>query len=151
MFGLFSKTFDPTKDLKDLSGKVVIVTGGKYVLFLQCEFTTCALLSSCSSGIGYPTARFLALAGAKVYIGARSEEKGTKAVESLTQEVTQNSKEWKVKPGQVDWFWCDISTPAKAKKSAEGFLEKVKEGKLDVLGECIVHSRSTVLMMCMIH
>lgn len=29
--GLFTKGFDPKTDLVDLNGKVVVVTGGKYV------------------------------------------------------------------------------------------------------------------------
>lgn len=33
MGGLFSKTFNPEKDVPDLTGKVIIVTGGKYVHF----------------------------------------------------------------------------------------------------------------------
>jgi hypothetical protein len=29
--GFFSKSFNPAVDLPDLSGKVVLITGGKYV------------------------------------------------------------------------------------------------------------------------
>lgn len=29
MFGLFGPTFDPTKDIPDLSGKVILITGGR--------------------------------------------------------------------------------------------------------------------------
>jgi len=33
MFGFgFSGSFDPVKDIPDLSGKVILVTGGKYLL-----------------------------------------------------------------------------------------------------------------------
>jgi hypothetical protein len=35
MFGLFGgKSFEPDTDIPDLSGKVIIVTGGKYNIFL---------------------------------------------------------------------------------------------------------------------
>jgi NAD(P)-dependent dehydrogenase (short-subunit alcohol dehydrogenase family) len=44
---LFSKKFDPSTDLPDLTGKVVIVTGG-------------------NAGIGYSTIKHLARRGAKV-------------------------------------------------------------------------------------
>ncbi|KAF8965855.1 hypothetical protein BDZ97DRAFT_1810018 [Flammula alnicola] len=100
-----SKTFDPLTDLKDLSGKVVIVTGA-------------------NTGIGYATVKHLARTGAKVYLGARSEEKGKAAVAKLQQEG--------IGSGEVAWFSCDLGTPALAKKSAEDFL--LLENRLDVLG-----------------
>lgn len=31
MFGLFGKSFDPEKDVPDLSGKVILVTGGTLI------------------------------------------------------------------------------------------------------------------------
>ena len=30
MFGLFGKSFDPVKDIPDLSGKIILVTGGEF-------------------------------------------------------------------------------------------------------------------------
>ncbi|KAF8965856.1 hypothetical protein BDZ97DRAFT_1810022 [Flammula alnicola] len=100
-----SKKFDPLTDLKDLSGKVIIVTGA-------------------NTGIGYATVKHLARTGAKVYLGARSEEKGKAAVAKLQQEG--------IRSGEVAWFSCDFGTPASAKKSAEDFL--LLENRLDVLG-----------------
>ncbi|PPQ92074.1 hypothetical protein CVT25_007099 [Psilocybe cyanescens] len=123
MFGFFEKKFDPTRDLGDLQGRVVVVTGA-------------------NGGIGYSTAKFLAFAGATVFLGARTEEKGRRAVESLTRELSElggkdgNLRDGgQARPGTVEWFWCDIATPEKARRSAEGLLERVegKEGRLDVL------------------
>ncbi|KAF8833682.1 hypothetical protein BDN67DRAFT_916467, partial [Paxillus ammoniavirescens] len=54
--GLFSKSFNPLTDLPDLSGKVIIVTGG-------------------NAGIGYATVKHLARKGATVYMAARNKSK----------------------------------------------------------------------------
>ncbi|KAK7683130.1 hypothetical protein QCA50_013803 [Cerrena zonata] len=106
MGGLFSKRFNPAMDVPDLSGKVMIVTGG-------------------NAGIGLATVRHLARSGAKVYLGARNEEKAKAAIEKLKQEGLGP------KNGEVIWLKLDLSDPKKAKEAALEFLEKEK--KLDVL------------------
>ncbi|PPQ67330.1 hypothetical protein CVT26_007251 [Gymnopilus dilepis] len=102
---MFSKKFDPTRDLNDLTGKVAIVTGANV-------------------GIGYSTVKHLARKGAKVYLGSRSEEKGKAAVEKLQAEG--------VGPGEVLLLLCDLGTPSSAKQAGERFLEI--ETRLDILG-----------------
>ncbi|KDQ62505.1 hypothetical protein JAAARDRAFT_30410 [Jaapia argillacea MUCL 33604] len=101
-----SPRFDPTRDLPDLTGHVVIVTGG-------------------NTGIGYATVRHLARLGAKVYLAARSEEKAQTAIENLLAEGLSPGN------GEVLWHHLDLSDPRAAKKSAEEFLSK--ETRLDVL------------------
>ncbi|KAI0336796.1 NAD-P-binding protein [Cubamyces sp. BRFM 1775] len=98
--------FDPAKDLADLTGKVAIVTGG-------------------NSGIGYATVQHLARRGAKVYIGARSEERAKAAIERLRAEGLQPGN------GELDWFQLDLGDPRKAKEGAEAFL--AKEQRLNIL------------------
>ncbi|KAJ8457177.1 hypothetical protein ONZ51_g11684 [Trametes cubensis] len=98
--------FDPATDLPDLTGRVMIVTGG-------------------NSGIGYTTALHLARRGAKVYIGARSEQRAKAAIERMRAEGLQPGN------GEVLWFQLDLSDPRKAKESAEEFLKR--EDRLDVL------------------
>ncbi|KAF9473592.1 NAD(P)-binding protein [Pholiota conissans] len=100
----WSKKFDPSRDLADLTGKVVIVTGA-------------------NTGIGYSTVKHLARKGAKVYLGARSEEKGKAAVEKLQGEG--------IGAGEVVWLPCSFNTPAQAKEAAEHFLKL--ENRLDIL------------------
>jgi len=100
----FSKQFDPVKDVPDLHGKVILVTGG-------------------NSGIGYATIQHLVRRGAKVYMGARNESKADAAIEQLTSEGLGS--------GSVHYFNVDMSDPIKAKAAAEEFLKK--EERLDVL------------------
>ncbi|KAH9926548.1 uncharacterized protein BXZ73DRAFT_102811 [Epithele typhae] len=79
--------YDPARDLPDLTGKVAIVTGG-------------------NAGIGYGDCFHLARKGAKVYMGARSEERAKAAIAQLEE-------------------------AGKVKAAAEGFMEK--ESRLDIL------------------
>ncbi|THV03616.1 NAD(P)-binding protein [Dendrothele bispora CBS 962.96] len=101
-----SKSFDPLRDLPDIKGKVVLVTGS-------------------SSGIGFDTLRYLVKLGAKVYMAARSEERAKSAIERLEKEGKE--------PGNcgVLWHELDLVDPRKAKASAEKFMEK--EERLDIL------------------
>lgn len=80
-----------------------------------------------SSGIGYATVQHLARQGAKVYIGARSEERAKAAIERLRAEGLQPRN------GELEWLELDLSDPRKAKASAEAFLAKEKQ--LDILGK----------------
>ncbi|KAI0372109.1 NAD-P-binding protein [Pilatotrama ljubarskyi] len=98
--------FDPAKDLPDLTGRVAIVTGG-------------------NSGIGFSTVQHLVRHGAKVYIGARSEERAKAAIERLRAEGLEPGK------GDLEWLELDLGDPRKAKQSAEAFL--TKEKRLDIL------------------
>ncbi|KAI0334378.1 NAD-P-binding protein [Cubamyces sp. BRFM 1775] len=98
--------FDPATDLPDLTGKVMIVTGG-------------------NSGIGFTAALHLARRGAKVYIGARSEQRAKAAIERMRAEGLQPGN------GTLEWFMLDLSDPRKAKESAHEFMKR--EDRLDVL------------------
>ncbi|KAF9063833.1 NAD-P-binding protein [Rhodocollybia butyracea] len=97
-------------DLIDLQGKVAIVTGG-------------------NTGVGYATVQFLAEKGAKVYMGARNEEKATVAIEEIEAELPKdtngNSK------GSVHWLKLDLSDLRLVKEAGTWFLSK--EERLDIL------------------
>jgi NADP-dependent 3-hydroxy acid dehydrogenase YdfG len=60
--------------IPELEGKVAIVTGG-------------------NTGLGFETCRRLAARGTKVYLAARSEEKGAKAVETIKVETGNKNVE----------------------------------------------------------
>ncbi|OBZ66543.1 hypothetical protein A0H81_13380 [Grifola frondosa] len=106
MGSLFSRGFDPAKDIGDLSGKVVIVTGG-------------------NAGIGFSAIQHLARRGAKVYMAARNEQKAKAAIERLHKEGLAPGN------GKVVWLDLDLNDPRTVKMSAAAFLEK--EERLDIL------------------
>lgn len=95
-------TFTP-ESLPSLSGKVYIITGG-------------------NAGIGFQTARHLALRGGRVYIGARSSQKASDAIAQIQKEFPTAD----VRHLQMDLM--DLSSVVKA---AEVF--KQQEHKLNGL------------------
>ncbi|KAJ7069772.1 hypothetical protein C8F01DRAFT_976369 [Mycena amicta] len=107
LFSGLSQSFPPKSkfavgDIPDLSGTVIIVTGA-------------------NTGIGFETAKALLQHNAKVYIAARSEEKSTKAIESLKE---QTGKE-------AHFLRLDLADLASVKHAAEEFNQK--ETQLHVL------------------
>jgi NAD(P)-dependent dehydrogenase (short-subunit alcohol dehydrogenase family) len=72
--------------------------------------------------------KHLARKGAKVYLGARSEERGKAAVAKLQEEG--------IGAGEVIYLHVDISTPLLAHQAAQGFL--ALESRLDVLGLSLI-------------
>ncbi|KAG2095903.1 NAD(P)-binding protein [Suillus discolor] len=104
--GFFSKSFDPVTDLPDLSGKVILITGG-------------------NAGIGYSTVKHLARRGAKVYMAARNQSKAEEAIAQLKAEGLGPGN------GDVIWLELDLKDPRNAKEAAEVFMKQEK--RLDVL------------------
>lgn len=76
-----------------------------------------------SAGIGYPTVKYLARRGAKVYLAARNESKATGAMAKLEAEG--------IAPGSVVFLKLDLADPRLAKASAQEFISK--EERLDIL------------------
>ncbi|KAK0433017.1 hypothetical protein EV421DRAFT_1718931 [Armillaria borealis] len=90
--------------LLDLTEKVAVITGA-------------------NSGIGLYILFYVARAGARVYLGARTEDKFNSAITRLKTEGLDTSK--------VVWLSFDLSDPRKAKESAKWLLER--ENRLDIL------------------
>lgn len=94
---------------------------------------------TCSSGVGCAAIQHLARKGAKVYMGARNEEKAKAAIEKIRKAGLEPGN------GEVVWLPLDYSDPRDAKKAAEGFLEK--EERLDILGELAIVSYATIVLI----
>ncbi|KAL1967212.1 hypothetical protein VTN77DRAFT_3503 [Rasamsonia byssochlamydoides] len=93
-------------DIPDLSGKIIIITGG-------------------NSGIGKQTVAVLASKGAKVYLAARSEEKYRQALADIHETHPAT------KAAAIEFLKLDLSTAAGAKAAAEDF--KAREQSLHIL------------------
>lgn len=130
--------FDPVKDLPDLTGKVVIVTGSTYVTSSSSLLFKLPVIpyidrtfffhTACRSGIGLATAAVLLRKGAKVYFAARNEEKAKACIKRVEEEGLGPGN------GQAVFLQLDLADPRGAKKAAEEF--KAKEERLDILGTC---------------
>ncbi|KIM76634.1 hypothetical protein PILCRDRAFT_643196 [Piloderma croceum F 1598] len=93
-----SKPTWSASDIPDLSGKVIIVTGG-------------------NTGLGFETAKSLLAHNAKVYIGARSQAKAEEAISKL-RELTGK---------EALFLQLDLGDLKAVKTAADEFLSKEKE------------------------
>ncbi|KAJ5619636.1 hypothetical protein N7510_003620 [Penicillium lagena] len=100
------KQWDALKDIPDLHGKVVVVTGG-------------------TSGIGFETVRLLAQRGAKVYFTSRSESKAQKAKDTLLTNYPDTDAK------NIEWLLLDLSDLKSIDAVAHELNEK--ESKVDIL------------------
>lgn len=95
-------------NIGDLAGKVVLITGA-------------------NSGLGYESARVLAAHGAKVYVAARSQEKGMAAVEKINKELSAHPET----PGHAAFLHMDLMDLQSVKNAAETFVSE--EDRLHIL------------------
>ncbi|KAJ7276686.1 NAD-P-binding protein [Mycena rebaudengoi] len=94
--------FIPERDIPDLSGKIALVTGA-------------------NTGIGYHTVKQLLLKNAKVYLAARSAEKGADAVRRLEKETNKTAI----------FLQLDLADLKSVRRAADVFL--AQESRLDLL------------------
>ncbi|KAF2136054.1 uncharacterized protein K452DRAFT_292708 [Aplosporella prunicola CBS 121167] len=98
-------SFLPDRDIPDLSGKVVIVTGG-------------------NAGLGFETVRQLAKHNpARIYLAARSKEKGQAAIQQLKE------SEGNIAP--ITFLSLDLSSFESIKAAVQAF--QACESRLDIL------------------
>ncbi|KAK0205285.1 NAD(P)-binding protein [Desarmillaria ectypa] len=102
-WSLISQMFPPkpkwsVNDIPDLTGKVVIVTGG-------------------NTGCGRETVKALLMHGAKVYLAARSEEKAKEAITKLKEDTG----------AEAIFLSLDLADLVSVRRAAEEFLSKEKQ------------------------
>ncbi|KAI0293634.1 NAD-P-binding protein [Multifurca ochricompacta] len=105
-------TFNPARDIPNLEGKVVIVTGA-------------------NSGIGLHTAKHLFTHGATVYLACRSEARARTAIAEIETEAATEAEATTTKRGQLRFLQLDLSSLKDTKAAAEEFAKV--ESRLDVL------------------
>ncbi|RYP46800.1 hypothetical protein DL768_007042 [Monosporascus sp. mg162] len=102
MFG-FGQKFNPDRDIPDLSGRIVLVTGG-------------------NNGLGKESVRQFAKHNAKVYMGARSEQKANEAIAEIKKEVPN---------ADIAFLQLDLASLDSIKKAAQQFVGE--NDRLDIL------------------
>ena len=104
MFFFGGKTFTPSRDIPDLSGKVILVTGG-------------------NNGLGKASIEQLALHNpAKIYMGARTESKAIAAIESIKKVAPE---------ANIIFLELDLASFASIKSAADKFI--AENTRLDIL------------------
>ncbi|RYO89308.1 hypothetical protein DL764_008602 [Monosporascus ibericus] len=102
MFGCGQK-FNADRDIPDLSGRIILVTGG-------------------NNGLGRESVRQFAKHNAKVYIGARSEQKANEAIAKIKKEVPN---------ADIAFLELDLASFDSIKKAAKQFVGE--NDRLDIL------------------
>jgi NAD(P)-dependent dehydrogenase (short-subunit alcohol dehydrogenase family) len=116
--------------MPSLNGKLAIVTGAKSVKPSGIDGEKSIKLTQYTSpssrdGIGYHVAYQLVLKGARVYVGARSQEKANTAIKNMLED-NQSIDAALLKPLIMDL--CDFQS---VQRAARGILES--EERLDIL------------------
>ncbi|KAL9094788.1 MAG: hypothetical protein Q9165_003059 [Trypethelium subeluteriae] len=110
-WSVWTQYFPPKPSFTEASlpsqeGRVVIVTGG-------------------NAGVGFELCKMLYGKGATVYMGARSEERATAAIQQIISETPNTSN------GKLNFLALDLNDLASVKDAAATFA--AKETKLDIL------------------
>ncbi|KAG8964039.1 hypothetical protein FRC05_004323 [Tulasnella sp. 425] len=97
-------TFEPARDIPDLTGKVMIVTGG-------------------NSGVGKETVKALVAKNARVYLAARSKIRADQAIVDIKAETGK----------EAIFLELDLASLESVTRAANEFKRRVKETELHVL------------------
>src|SRR5947209_6631195 len=110
--------FNPQKDIPDLSGKVIIVTGGTYVnatwVYIYGPIQVRADNSTGTAGIGKETVIALAAhTPSHVYFTGRSVSRANGVIESIHA---------KIPDAKISFLECDLASLASVASAVKTFL-----------------------------
>ncbi|KAK7064982.1 NAD(P)-binding protein [Favolaschia claudopus] len=89
-----SSKFEPERDMPDLTGKIILVTGG-------------------NTGIGYHTVKYLLIKNARVYLASRNKTKAADAIQKLEKETGK----------KAIFLQLDLADLRSVRRAATTFLE----------------------------
>jgi hypothetical protein len=115
-----SSTFEPERDIPDLSGKVRLINYVSWIWYGKNGFQV-ALVTGGNTGIGFHTVKQLLLKNATVYLAARSRERGAEAIARLEADTGR----------KAIFLQLDLADLASVRRAATSFLEQ--ESQLDIL------------------
>lgn len=116
--------FDLQRDVPELPGKVLLITGGKslVLLLIPCQEELLMLLTG-TNGLGAAAAKMLASRNpARIYITGRKEAAAQQTISDIKSAGLAT---------EVIWIYCDHASLASVKEAADKIL--AKESRLDVL------------------
>ncbi|KAH8705581.1 putative short-chain dehydrogenase/reductase family protein [Talaromyces proteolyticus] len=120
--GLVGRSFKPQRDIGDLSGKVILITGG-------------------NTGLGKETILELARHNpSRIYLAARTESKARDAIKSIHDELSKSSSS---QPVDIQYIQLDLASFPSIKAAAAQFtLENTRLDRLvlnaGIMGEAAV-------------
>jgi NAD(P)-dependent dehydrogenase (short-subunit alcohol dehydrogenase family) len=111
-------------DIPDLTGYVAIVTGGKCHVNSETSAKLLSIGALGNGGIGYETAKQLALRNARVYIASRSRERVDQAIEQMGQSSDGKKLD-------LHFLQLDLQDLRSVRAAASIFAQQ--ESRLDIL------------------
>ncbi|GAM37692.1 short-chain dehydrogenase [Talaromyces pinophilus] len=111
--GLLGHSFQPGRDIPDLSGKVILVTGG-------------------NTGLGKETILQLAQHNpARIYLASRNERKAESAIRSIKQQLSASGSAAAANEVDIQFLQLDLSSFPSIRQAAQTFLQH--NTRLDIL------------------
>ncbi|KAJ5742701.1 uncharacterized protein N7511_011102 [Penicillium nucicola] len=125
-FGLLGASFKPDRDIRNLDGKVVLVTGGNFLLdsIASQVYTTDTMYLTGNAGIGKETILQLAKhRPSRIYMAARTESKARESIQSLQDQLSS--------PADIRYLPLDLSSFKSIRAAADQF--QAESDRLDIL------------------
>lgn len=130
--GLIGHSFRPERDIPNLSGKAILVTGGTSSPLSTCRMML--MVRTGNTGLGKETILQLARHNpARIYLAARNQRKAESAIQSIKQELLAAKGAGSAAAEAVDiqFVQLDLTSFPSIRQAAETFLQN--NTRLDIL------------------